>query len=71
VHHTHTNIHTKIHSPNTNIQSPATPGDVIELKADAGRSFSLEELTTALETHKPALLFLCQVITILGWGGDG
>ncbi|KIY99826.1 Serine--pyruvate aminotransferase [Monoraphidium neglectum] len=35
-------------------------GDVIELKADAGRSFSLEELTTALETHKPALLFLCQ-----------
>ncbi|KAI8464731.1 MAG: alanine-glyoxylate transaminase [Monoraphidium minutum] len=35
-------------------------GDVIELKADAGRSFSLAEMTAALEKHKPAVLFLCQ-----------
>lgn len=36
------------------------PGDVIELKVPAGKTFSLTELTAALEQHKPAVLFLCQ-----------
>jgi alanine-glyoxylate transaminase/serine-glyoxylate transaminase/serine-pyruvate transaminase len=35
-------------------------GNVIELKCDAGKTFSLEELTKSLEQHKPAVLFLCQ-----------
>jgi alanine-glyoxylate transaminase/serine-glyoxylate transaminase/serine-pyruvate transaminase len=35
-------------------------GDVIELKCPAGQTFSQEELTKALEEHKPAVLFLCQ-----------
>ncbi|GBF94809.1 hypothetical protein Rsub_07981 [Raphidocelis subcapitata] len=35
-------------------------GDVVELKAEAGRSFSLAEMTAALEKHRPAVLFLCQ-----------
>ena len=34
--------------------------DVAEIRAEAGRGFSLEELTKALEQHKPAVLFLCQ-----------
>lgn len=34
--------------------------DVVELKVPAGKTFSLAELTTAVETHKPAVLFLCQ-----------
>jgi hypothetical protein len=38
-----------------------SPGDVIELKCPAGQTFSQEELTKALEEHKPAVLFLCQV----------
>jgi len=42
-------------------------GDVVELKAEAGKSFSLAELTKALETHKPAVLFLCQVGRRVGW----
>lgn len=33
---------------------------VVELKKEAGKTFSLEELTAAVETHKPAVLFLCQ-----------
>ncbi|KAF8062065.1 Agxt [Scenedesmus sp. PABB004] len=35
-------------------------GDVIELKVPAGKTFSLPELTAALEQHKPKVLFLCQ-----------
>lgn len=38
-----------------------SPGDVIELKCPAGQTFSQEEVTKALEEHKPAVLFLCQV----------
>jgi len=41
-------------------------GDVIELKVPAGKTFSKEELTQALEQHKPAVLFLCQVRTTGG-----
>lgn len=33
---------------------------VVDLKKEAGKTFSLEELTKAVETHKPAVLFLCQ-----------
>jgi len=33
---------------------------VINLQKDGGHAFSLEELTKAVETHKPAVLFLCQ-----------
>lgn len=34
--------------------------NVVDLKKEAGKTFSLEELTKAVETHKPAVLFLCQ-----------
>ena len=34
--------------------------NVVEIKADAGKTFSFEELKEAVETHKPAVLFLCQ-----------
>jgi alanine-glyoxylate transaminase / serine-glyoxylate transaminase / serine-pyruvate transaminase len=33
---------------------------VIEMKVQAGKTFSLEQITENLEKHKPALLFLCQ-----------
>ena len=35
-------------------------GKVVSLDKAAGGTFSLEELTAALEQHKPAVLFLCQ-----------
>jgi alanine-glyoxylate transaminase/serine-glyoxylate transaminase/serine-pyruvate transaminase len=35
-------------------------GEVIELKCPTGETFSTQELTAALEKHKPAVLFLCQ-----------
>jgi alanine-glyoxylate transaminase/serine-glyoxylate transaminase/serine-pyruvate transaminase len=35
-------------------------GDVIEMKVPAGQTFSTEELTAAIEQHKPAMVFLCQ-----------
>ncbi|KAI3429701.1 hypothetical protein D9Q98_005786 [Chlorella vulgaris] len=34
--------------------------EVVNLQTAAGTSFSLAELTAALEQHKPAVLFLCQ-----------
>ncbi len=34
--------------------------EVVNLQTPAGTSFSLEALTSAIEEHKPALLFLCQ-----------
>jgi alanine-glyoxylate transaminase / serine-glyoxylate transaminase / serine-pyruvate transaminase len=34
--------------------------EVVDLKKEAGKTFSLAELTEAVETHKPAVLFLCQ-----------
>ena len=36
-------------------------GDVVSLETKAGTTFSLQELAQALEQHKPAVLFLCQV----------
>lgn len=35
--------------------------EVVELKTEAGTSFSLDTLTAAVEKEKPAVLFLCQV----------
>lgn len=34
--------------------------NVVELKKEAGKTFSFEELKASVETHKPAVLFLCQ-----------
>lgn len=34
--------------------------EVVELKTEAGTSFSLDTLTAAVEKEKPAVLFLCQ-----------
>ena len=39
--------------------------DVIELKCPPGQSFTFEEVKKAVEEHKPALLFLCQVTSDL------
>ncbi len=36
-------------------------GKVVNMEQEAGKSFSYEQIKTALETHKPAVLFLCQV----------
>ncbi|KAK9796979.1 hypothetical protein WJX73_006302 [Symbiochloris irregularis] len=35
-------------------------GNVVELKRDAGQTFSLDEIKAAVQEHKPAVLFLCQ-----------
>ena len=35
--------------------------EVVELKTEAGTSFSLDTLTAAVEKETPAVLFLCQV----------
>lgn len=41
--------------------------NVVEMTTGgAPRSFSLEEITSAVETHKPALLFLCQGESSMG-----
>ena len=37
-------------------------GDVVNLEKPAGQTYSLEELKSAVEEHKPALLFLVQVL---------
>ncbi len=34
---------------------------MVDLKVEGGRGYTFEELKTAVETHKPAVLFLCQV----------
>jgi alanine-glyoxylate transaminase/serine-glyoxylate transaminase/serine-pyruvate transaminase len=34
--------------------------EVVDLKVEGGRGYTFEELKTAVETHKPAVLFLCQ-----------
>lgn len=34
--------------------------NVVEIKVEAGKSFSYEQLKGAVEQHKPAVLFLCQ-----------
>ncbi|KAK9851902.1 hypothetical protein WJX84_004260 [Apatococcus fuscideae] len=39
--------------------------DVVELKCAPGKSLSFEEVKQAVEEHKPALLFLCQVGLLL------
>ena len=36
-------------------------GNVVEMKRDAGQTFSFEEIKAGVEQHKPAVLFLCQV----------
>lgn len=36
-------------------------GEVIQLKAPAGATFSIDELKAAVKQHKPAILFLVQV----------
>jgi hypothetical protein len=36
-------------------------GEVIQLKADPGATFSIDELKAAVKEHKPAILFLVQV----------
>lgn len=36
-------------------------GEVIQLKAPAGATFSIDELKAAVKEHKPAILFLVQV----------
>ena len=34
--------------------------NVVELKKEAGKTFSFDELKAAVEKEKPAVLFLCQ-----------
>lgn len=36
-------------------------GEVVQLKADPGATFSIAELKAAVKEHKPAILFLVQV----------
>jgi hypothetical protein len=54
--------------------------NVVELKKDAGRTFTFEELKQAVEKNKPSVLFLCQVCgmgvgqavcAVAGGGGGG
>lgn len=33
----------------------------VDLKSGLGKTLSLETITEAIKTHKPAVLFLCQV----------
>jgi hypothetical protein len=35
--------------------------EVVDLQVEGGRGYTLDELTKAVKTHKPALLFLVQV----------
>ena len=42
-------------------------GKVVSLDQEAGKSFSYEEIKNAVETNKPAVLFLCQVCTLSCW----
>lgn len=37
-----------------------TTADVIQLKAEAGHTFSIDALKAAVAEHKPAVLFLVQ-----------
>ena len=45
---------------------------MVDLKKQAGKGFTFEELKAAVEQHKPAVLFLCQVrhgtsYSIISW----
>ena len=39
----------------------------MSLDQEAGKSFSYEEIKNAVETNKPAVLFLCQVCALSCW----
>ena len=39
----------------------------MELKRDAGQTFSFDEIKAAVEKHKPAAVFLCQVTAQHSW----
>ena len=38
---------------------------MVDMKKEAGKTFTYEELKAAVEEHKPAVLFLCQVWLLL------
>ncbi len=40
---------------------------VVDLQAEAGTSLKFEAIKEAVETHKPAVLFLCQVHAAAPW----
>ncbi len=40
----------------------APAANVVNLEKEAGKAFSFEELSQAVTQHKPAVLFLCQVL---------
>ena len=40
---------------------------MVSLDQEAGKSFSYEEVKSAVETNKPAVLFLCQVCVLPCW----
>ena len=42
-------------------------GKVVSLDQEAGKSFSYEQIKNAVETNKPAVLFLCQVCALSCW----
>lgn len=42
---------------------PVCAAKVVNLEQEAGKSFSYDQLKKAVEKHKPAVLFLCQVRT--------
>lgn len=47
--------------PTKAIHVAACAGEVIQLKAAPGATFSIDELKQAVKEHKPAILFLVQV----------
>lgn len=54
------NSHHNIHQPQP-LRLCVPAGEVIQLKAQPGATFSIDELKAAVKEHKPAILFLVQV----------
>lgn len=59
-------MHVAYKSLNTCAYCERRAGDpaanVVNLEKEAGKAFSFEELSQAVTQHKPAVLFLCQVL---------
>ena len=45
-------------------QAGVPAANVVNLEKEAGKAFSFEELSQAVTQHKPAVLFLCQVLHV-------
>ena len=51
----------QVNVADSNCHDHVSTAKTVDLKAELGKTLTLEQLTEAVKTHKPAMLFVCQV----------